>query len=106
MDLIYPINFVGHDEWMNSGYSLDLASGDVITRDGEVLGAWRVVDYDPDDEDAGGTYEFVLYGQEVVKFSEGFQFLDFRVSRGFALQTITRTIKEWHQAPPQQQSFA
>lgn len=21
MDLIYPINFVGHDEWMNAGYN-------------------------------------------------------------------------------------
>jgi len=104
--MIYPVNFVGHDEWMKSGYSLGLASGDVITREGEFLGGWRVVDYDPDDEDAGGTYEFVLYGQEVVKFSERFEYLDFRISRGFALQSITRTINEWHQTPPQQELLA
>lgn len=45
MDLIYPINFVGHDEWLNSGYATELARGDVITRDGEIIGSWRVADY-------------------------------------------------------------
>jgi len=51
MDMIYPINFVGHDEWVKSGYALDLAGGDVITRDGEVLGSWRVVAYSPEADD-------------------------------------------------------
>ena len=62
MDLIYPINFVGHDEWVASGYSPELAEGEVITRDGEVLGSWRVVEYDPETDDGGGRYEFVLWG--------------------------------------------
>jgi len=99
MDLIYPINFVGHDEWMESVYALKLAGGDVITRDGEVLGVWRVVAYDPDAEDEGGRYEFVMDGQDVVKFCEDFANLDFRISRGFALSNLTRTIRKWHEAP-------
>jgi hypothetical protein len=98
MDMIYPINFIGHDEWMQSGYSLDLAGGDVVTRDGEVLGSWRVVDYNPDADNEGGRYEFVLIGQEVAMFEEEFAFLDFRGSRGLALSTITRSIKEWLEA--------
>lgn len=98
MDLTYPINFVGHDEWMNSGYALDLARGDVITRYGEVLGRWRVVDCDPAAEDEGGCYEFVLNGQDVAMFAEAFAFLDYRASRGLALSTLTRAINEWHEA--------
>jgi hypothetical protein len=98
MDLIYPINFIGHDEWMQSGYSLDLAGGDVVTRDGEVLGSWRVVDYNPDADEEGGRYEFLLNGQDVAMFVESFAFLDYRMSRGFALSTITRSIKEWLEA--------
>ena len=98
MDLIYPINFVGHEEWMNRGYALDLAGGDVITRDGEVLGAWRVVDYDPEVEEGGGRYEFVVDGQNVVMFAEEFAFLDYRSSRGLALSMLTRAIREWHEA--------
>jgi hypothetical protein len=98
MKLIYPINFLGHEEWMNSGYAFDLAGGDVITRYGEVLGAWRVVDYDPEAEDEGGRYEFVVDGQDVVMFAEEFAFLDYRSSRGLAMSTLTRAIKEWHEA--------
>ncbi len=78
MDLIYPINFVGHDEWMKSGYALDLAGGDVITRDGEVLVSWRVVEYDLEADDESGRYEFVLDGQDFVMFAEDFAFLDYR----------------------------
>jgi hypothetical protein len=98
MDLIYQINFVGHDEWMASGYALELAFGDVITRDGEVHGTWRVVEYDPEDEYSSGRFEFVKDGQEVVTFVEGFAMLDVRTSRGFALSNLTRTIREWHYA--------
>lgn len=98
MDLIYPINFIGHDEWMASGYAYDLAGGDVITRDGEVLGTWRVVEYDPDKDDEGGRYEFLLHKQDAVKFSAEFAFLDVRMSRGFSLSTLTREIRDWHEA--------
>ena len=100
MDLIFPINLVGHDEWMNSGYSLDLAGGDVITRDGDVLGNWRVAEYDPEDDDKGGRYEFLLDGQNVVLLSENFANLDYRISRGLALSTLTRAIREWNEAQP------
>lgn len=100
MDLIYPINFVGHDEWMERGYALDLAGGDVITRDGEVLGTWRVADYDPDADygNDGGRYEFVADGQDEVTLSEGFAVLDSRVMRGYALKLLTLAIREWHEA--------
>ena len=96
MDLIYPINFVGHDEWMVSGYEPKLAHGDVITRDGEVLGSWRVVDYDHEDEYSSGRFEFISDGDDGVKFAEEFAMLDVRTSRGFALSNLTRTIKEWY----------
>ena len=97
MDLIYPINFVGHDEWMSSGYALKLAGGDVITRDGEVLGVWRVVADDPEADNEGGRYEFIIDGQDVVKLSEEFAFLDVRGSRGLALLTLARAIREWQE---------
>ena len=101
MDLIYPINFVGHDKWMESGYAISLASGDVITCDGEVLGKWRVVDYDPEAEpgvdDEGGCYEFIANGQADAMFSEGFASIDYRVSRGLALSKLIRTIRAWHE---------
>lgn len=100
MELIYLINFVGHDEWLKGGYALGLAKGEVITEDGEVLGTWRVVEYDPDADDEGGRYEFVVGGQDFVMFAEKFACLDFRASRGFALSTITRAIKEWNEAQP------
>ncbi|MFJ1292642.1 hypothetical protein ACEPPZ_11220 [Paracoccus yeei] len=98
MNLIYPINFVGHDEWMKSGYSPHLAGGDVITKHGEIIGAWRAVDYDPDADDEGGRYEFLADGSDEVTFAEGFAFLDFRTSRGFSLSTLTQTIRDWHES--------
>ncbi|MGR3795589.1 hypothetical protein [Vannielia sp. SX4] len=102
MELIYPINFVGHEEWLDSGYAVRLASGDVITRDGEVLGTWRVVGYDleaePGVDDESGRYEFLVDGQTAPMFSEGFAHLDYRVSRGFALSNLTRTIRDWHES--------
>ena len=100
MELIYPINFAGHDEWMKCGYALDKARGDVITRDGEVLGSWRVVEYHPEADDEGGRYEFVLDGQDTALLSEKFAFLDYRMSRGLALSRLTHAIREWHEALP------
>ena len=82
---------------MRSGYALNLAGGDVLTRHGEVLGVWRVVAYNPEADDEGGRYEFILNGQELVMFSEEFAFLDFRTSRGLALSNVTRAIKEWQE---------
>ena len=97
MELTYPINFIGHDEWLQSGYEPSLSQGDVITRDGEVIGIWRVVGYDPDDEYSSGRFEFTALGEETVKFTEEFASLDMRVSRGSALSTLTRTIKDWYE---------
>lgn len=97
MDLIYPINFVGHDKWMDSGYDPKHSHGDVITRDGEVLGSWRVVDYEHEDEYSSGRFEFILDGESAVMFAEDFAMLDVRTSRGFALSNLTRTIREWHE---------
>jgi len=31
-------------------------------------------------------------------FAEAFAFLDYRTNRGLALSTLTRAIKEWHEA--------
>lgn len=98
MEYIYPINFAGHDEWMSSGYDPGLSQGDVITRDGEIIGNWRVVGYDPDDEYSSGRFEFTALGEDAVKFTEHFASLDTRMSRGFALSSLTRSIREWHEA--------
>lgn len=84
---------------MASGYALKLAHGDVVTRDGEFLGKWRVVEYNPDADEEGGRYEFIIDGQTHVKFWEGFAFLDYRLSRGLALSKLNRAIREWHEAP-------
>lgn len=72
MDYIYPINLVGHNEWLDSGYEPKLAQGDVVTRDGEFLGMWRVVGYDHVDEYSSGRIEFILDGENTVKFAEDF----------------------------------
>lgn len=98
MELIYPINFVGHDEWLESGYAFEFASGEVVTRDGEILGTWRAVGYDPDPRayPGGGRFEFLKYGHDAVSFTESFGILDARMSRGLALSTLIRRLREWH----------
>lgn len=98
MELLYPINFVGHDAWIKSDYNTRLSHGDVITRDGEIIGTWRAFDYDPDDEFSGGTFEFTALGEDPVKLVESFSSIDIRMSRGFALSTLTRAIREWYEA--------
>ena len=98
MELTYPINFVGHDEWLKSGYASDLATGKVVTRDGEVLGTWRAVGCDSQAEDEGGRYELFVDGQDAIMFAEGLAALDYRTSRGLALSTVARAIMEWHEA--------
>ena len=100
MELIYPINFVGYDEWVESGCTHELASGDVISRDGEFLGKWRVVNYDLEEDNPGGRCEFVPDGQSGVKFEEDIGLLDSGLRRGLALSQITRKIREWHEALP------
>lgn len=99
MDLRYSINFVGYDEWVASGYTHELAGGDVISRDGEVLGKWRVVNYDLEESNPSGRYEFISNGQSDVTFMEAIGFLDSGLRRGLALSEITRKIREWHEAP-------
>lgn len=97
MSYEYPINLEGHDEWLESGYKLALANGRVVTRDGEIIGTWQVVDFDPDDEESGGRYNFICEGQSGITISEGFLFLDSRTSRGLALSNFSRSIREWHE---------
>lgn len=99
MSLNYLINLEGHDAWLESGYASDLAGGDVITRDGEFLGIWRVVEYDPKADDKGGRYEFVIDGEDRIEFCEEFAFLDYRVSRGLAFSNLARAIREWYERP-------
>lgn len=100
MNLIFPINFIGHDEWLDSGYDLSLATGEVVTRDGELIGRWQVTDYYPNAEygEEDGRYEFVPLGKEAALITEEFAHLDFRISRGFALSNITRAIRDWYNA--------
>ncbi len=69
-----------------------------VNGDGEIIGKWRVVGYDPNDEYSGGRFESTASGEDAVKFTEHFALLDARMSRGFALSTLTRTIREWYEA--------
>ncbi len=100
MEYIYPIHFIDHDEWLDSGYEPKLAQGDVVSRDGEFLEIWRVVDYDQEDEYSSGRIEFIVDGESTVKFKEGFAAPNIRTSRGFALSQLTRTIRLWHEEQP------
>ncbi len=100
MELEYPINFMGHDEWLDGGYDPKLAKGDVVTRDGEYLGTWRVVGYEPEDDYSSGQFEFIADGEDVVMFAEKFGMLDVRSQRGFAMSQLCRTIREWHENIP------
>jgi hypothetical protein len=97
MELDYRINLVGHDAWLESGYAYELASGDVVTSDGEIIGEWRVVRYDPEQDHNGGCYEFVADGQEDAQLFEKFAFLDYRVNRAAALIKLIQAIQEWHE---------
>jgi len=78
-----------------SSFCPDGVLGDVITRDGEVLGSWRVVVYDHKNEYSGGQFEFILNGESALNFAGDFAMLDVRTSRRFALSNLTRTIREW-----------
>jgi len=98
VELTYLVNLIGYDEWQESAYSKELSQGDVITRDGEVLGIWRAAGYDLEDVNTGGQYEFVQDGQSSVKFRESFGTLDSRISRGYALSKFSRAIREWYEA--------
>ena len=98
MDLIYPINLVGHEEWVESGFEPALASGDVITRDGEFIGIWRVADYFLEDDYLDRAYEFLPLGSDLPMFYAAFGLVDSRTSRGLAQSRICRGIREWHDA--------
>ncbi len=98
MGLVYQINFIGHDAWIHSGFDPRLSQGDVITRDGEIIGTWRVLGYDPNDEYSSGLFEFSASGEGVAKFTADFAMLDVRNSRGAALSTLSRAIREWYEA--------
>ena len=63
MERVSPINFIGHDKWMQSGCDPRLSQGEVITHDGEVLGAWRAIGYDPN-EYSSGLFEFKAVGED------------------------------------------
>lgn len=59
-----------------------------------------MVDYDQEDENSSGRFEFVAVGEDVAKFDEGFGMLNVRTSRGLAFSQLLRTIKDWHEDEP------
>ncbi|WP_170765316.1 hypothetical protein [Ruegeria lacuscaerulensis] len=84
MELTYPINFVGFEH--------GATSGDVITRDGEILGSWTFIK----DEEDTGEFQFFADGETEPMFTEGVAFLSSGLRVGMALSTICRTIRDWH----------
>lgn len=85
MELQYPINLVGIED--------DATSGDVITRDGEFIGAWT---FTKDGE--SGTISFTADGESAPMFSEGVGVLDSGLRTGLAMSRLCRSIRDWHDA--------
>lgn len=67
----YPINLVGYPEE---------AEGDVVTRDGEVLGRWRV-----SDDETLEVVEFIPNGSDGVLFEE------------HSIGLLCAAIRDWHE---------
>lgn len=84
MELQYPINLVG----IEGGAS----SGDVITRDGEFVGAWTF--YKAGDS---GTLHFTADGESEPMFSEGVGILDSGMLTGLAMSRLCGSIRDWHE---------
>lgn len=85
MELTYPINFIGYGEGKDNG--------DVVTRHGEYIGAWRFIE---DKENESGSFEFIADGETEPLISESVAFLDSGLLTGMALSNIGRSIREWH----------
>ena len=85
MDLQYPINLVGIED--------GAVSGDVITRDGEFIGAWVFAK-----EGESGTIHFTADGESAPMFSEGVGVLDSGLLTGLAMSRLCSSIRDWHDA--------
>lgn len=85
MELQYPINLVGIQD--------DATSGDVITRDGEFIGAWT---FTKDGE--SGTICFTADGESAPMFSEDVGVPDSGLMTGLAMSRLCGSIREWHEA--------
>lgn len=85
MELRYPINLIGIED--------DAASGDVITRDGEFIGAWTF-----NKSDESGTIHFTADGESEPMFSEGVSTLDSGMLTGLAMSRLCGSIREWHES--------
>lgn len=85
METQYPINLVGIED--------GAASGDVITRDGEFIGAWVFIK-----EGGSGTLNFTADGESEPMFSEGVAILDSGMLTGLAMSRLCGSIRDWHDA--------
>lgn len=87
MDLTYPINLIG----LADGSS----SGDVLTRDGEYLGTWRL---DRDEQNDQGVLHFIEDGSAEPMFTEAIPLLDSGMLFGRAMSDLCAAIRDWHDA--------
>lgn len=85
MELKYPINLVNIDQ--------GATAGDVVTRDGEVLGAWSLAN---DVGGEGAILAFVSDGQSEPIFLERIHFRDSGMHTGLAMSQLCASIRDWH----------
>jgi len=87
MELSYPINLIGLAD--------GLSSGDVLTRDGEYLGTWKL---DRDEQTDRGALHFIEDGTTEPLFSEPIPALDIGMAFGRAMSDLCAAIRGWHDA--------
>lgn len=65
---------------VESGYALDRANGDASTCDGALIGTWRAVGCDPEDQENGRRHAFMKLGESDAMPSEAFVHLDYQIT--------------------------
>lgn len=96
----YPINLVGIDEHRHDeDPALKRAySGDVITREGEIIGQWKVSETWLEGMGTGyGKLEFWPEGHDAALFNEEIGVISSGVHYGMAMSDICRDIREWYE---------
>jgi hypothetical protein len=85
MKYTYPINLVGIDD--------GATTGEVVTRFGEHLGVWELVE---DKEAETGVFHFIPEGENSPLFSETVSYFGSGTLTGLAMSKLCRSIDDWH----------
>lgn len=85
VELKYPINLMGAEGGAEKG--------DVVTREGEFLGAWS---FEKNEAEETGMFHFTAYGEAEPTFSESVPVLTSGMLTGLAMSNLCRSIRDWH----------